>query len=169
MDASVTSPVHTTKGRAPQRLHYCTTKHRYLIYNCKYKQVHQCDKGASENCLLMYTLYCFPAKRGLKRPENSQYLPKLVVKVQNFFILIHESQKFFVKYNLTACYFIVLGCPLNLYYSYLSLLKPIFIRIMQGHLLYDTKFALFCHKKWILQSFFGLLLYDAIFSKIPSS
>ena len=113
------------KGSAPQRLHYCTTKHRYLIYNCKYKQVHQCGKGASENSLLMYTLYCFPAKRGLKRPENSQYLPKLVVKVQNFFILIHESQKFFVKFNQTACYFIVLGCPLYLYYSYDAIFSKI--------------------------------------------
>ena len=78
MDASVASPVHTTKGRALKKLHYSTTKHRYLWYVCKYKQVCQWGKGATKKqCSSVHPQF-FPPKKGEKnrkepnRPEYQQ-------------------------------------------------------------------------------------------------
>ena len=104
MDASVASPVHTTKGDAHYK-GYTTALPNTGIYDMKIstnkctsgmvqgrpKTMYKCtrsifpakngreyaislyeSKGATENNVLVYTPYCFPAKKGGEKQKSAK-------------------------------------------------------------------------------------------------
>ena len=87
----VTSPVHTTKGSSPQR--YTTALPNTGIYDMSVS-TNTCTSGVlgdQKQCTSVHSLLLSRQKRGKNRkepnrPENRQYLPKLVLRIQNLFI-----------------------------------------------------------------------------------